>query len=35
MAANTGTESIAGAAHQSTAPSRAIRAADLPSPISP
>ena len=34
-AANTGGESIAGAAHQSMAPSRATSATDSPSPITP
>jgi hypothetical protein len=35
IAANTGGESIAGAAHQSIAPSRATSAIDLPSPMTP
>jgi hypothetical protein len=35
IAANTGGESIAGAAHQSIAPSRATSAIDLLSPMTP
>jgi hypothetical protein len=35
MAANTGAESIAGAPHQSIAPSRATSAIDLLSPMIP